>query len=70
MSRPAQALLERSQALPPLSRVLMGLTVVVLQWEMRRRTRKSLANLDDHLLDDVGLSRFEAQQEWDKPHWW
>lgn len=70
MSRPAHALLERSQALPPLSRALMGLTVVVLRWEMRHRTRKSLAKLDDHLLKDVGLGRLEAQEEWDKPFWW
>lgn len=70
MSRPTQALLERSQALPPLSRALMGLTVVVLRWEMHHRTRKSLAKLDDHLLKDVGLSRAAAEQEWDKPFWW
>lgn len=70
MSRPALALLERSQSLPPLTRVLMGLTMVVLNWEMRQRTRQSLAKLEDHLLDDIGLNRFEAQEEWAKPFWW
>lgn len=70
MSRPAEALLRRPQTLPPLSRALMGLTVVVAEWEMRRRTRKSLEALDDHLLKDVGLSRAEAEAEWDKPFWW
>ena len=70
MSRPALALLERSQSLPPLTRALMGLTMVVLNWEMRHRTRQSLAKLEDHLLDDIGLNRFEAQEEWAKPFWW
>jgi uncharacterized protein YjiS (DUF1127 family) len=69
MSRPALALLERSQALPPLARALMGLTVVVLNWEMRHRTRQSLAKLDGHLLNDIGLNRFEAEAEWAKPFW-
>ena len=70
MSRPVQALLRRPQSLPPLSRALMGLTVVVANWEMRHRTRNSLAALDDHLLKDVGLSRATAEAEWDKPFWW
>ena len=70
MSLPTLALLERSQSLPPLTRMLMGLTKATLNWEMRRRTRKSLEKLDDHLLSDIGLSRGQAQEEWQKPFWW
>jgi uncharacterized protein YjiS (DUF1127 family) len=36
---------------------------------MRHRTRKSLAKLDGHLLNDIGLNRFEAEAEWAKPFW-
>ncbi len=70
MSRPALALLQRSQSLPPISRALMGVTVAVLTWEMRARSRKSLAKLDDHLLRDIGVGRADAEVEWQKPFWW
>jgi uncharacterized protein YjiS (DUF1127 family) len=66
----ALALLEGSQSLPPLTRILMGLTKVVHNWEVQRRTRKSLAKLEDHLLKDIGISRHEAKVEWNKPFWW
>jgi uncharacterized protein YjiS (DUF1127 family) len=56
--------------LPPISRVLMGVVVTVARWETNRRTRKSLEKLDDHLLRDVGLTRVQAAEEWDKPAWW
>ena len=29
----------------------------------RRRQRRSLANLDDHLLRDVGITRHDVKQE-------
>jgi uncharacterized protein YjiS (DUF1127 family) len=34
-----------------------------------RRSRRSLADLDDHLLRDVGLSRAEARREAARPAW-
>ncbi len=39
------------------------------------RERRALAGLSDHLLDDVGLTRAEAQREaarpvWDAPEHW
>ncbi len=33
------------------------------------RQRKALANLDDHLLRDLGLTREEALREADRPLW-
>lgn len=69
MTQATFALLERSQALPPSSRALMGLTVAVLTWEMRHRTRASLAKLDDHMLGDIGLTRHDAEREVGKPFW-
>jgi uncharacterized protein YjiS (DUF1127 family) len=47
----------------------------LLQMAALRRQRLRLARLDDHLLEDIGLSRAEARREarrpaWDAPgHW-
>jgi uncharacterized protein YjiS (DUF1127 family) len=35
----------------------------------RQLQRKALLELDDHLLADVGLTRFEASREGCKPFW-
>lgn len=70
MSKSIEAALPQAHPLPPISRVLMGVAVTVARWETNRRTRKALENLDEHLLRDVGLTRAQAEQEWDKPVWW
>jgi uncharacterized protein YjiS (DUF1127 family) len=38
-------------------------------WYRRARERRALAELDDHLLRDCGLSRAEARREAAKPFW-
>ncbi len=38
-------------------------------WSRRRRTRPSLAELDDYMLRDIGLTRAEARQESSIPFW-
>jgi uncharacterized protein YjiS (DUF1127 family) len=38
-------------------------------WSERARMRRELRRLDDHLLDDVGLSREQIAAEIDKPFW-
>lgn len=35
----------------------------------RRRQRQALLELDDHLLDDIGLTREQATKEARKPFW-
>ncbi len=55
--------------LPPLARALHGLTLVVLAWEERRQTRRSLRDLDDHMLRDIGIPRDLALREGEKPFW-
>lgn len=42
---------------------------VIGVWIERSRERRALANLDDRLLDDVGISRSEATREIAKPFW-
>jgi uncharacterized protein YjiS (DUF1127 family) len=52
--------------LPP---VLRGLIETVAVWIVRRRQRQALAELGDHLLVDVGLSREQARREAARPFW-
>ncbi len=50
----------------------LALTVLfdtVALWAERRRQRRALAALPDHLLSDIGLSRADAEDEADKPFW-
>lgn len=37
------------------------------KWRTNARTRQQLAELEDHLLDDIGVSRKEALREANKP---
>ena len=52
--------------LPP---VLSGTIETIAVWILRRRQRQALAELDEHLLNDVGLSREQAHREANKPFW-
>jgi len=42
---------------------------IVHAWAGRRRQRAALAKLDDRLLADIGITRFEAAHEAAKPFW-
>lgn len=42
---------------------------VVWQWRQRRRSWTMLAQMDDYLLKDIGLTRGDAWQEAGKPFW-
>ncbi len=51
---------------------LLGL---VLSWVALRRQRIQLAELQPHILDDIGVTEAEARSEasrafWDAPHHW
>ncbi|MCX7286476.1 MAG: DUF1127 domain-containing protein [Rhodobacterales bacterium] len=48
-----------------IQRVINALTVA----SVRRRDRRALAQLDPHLLRDIGLTRDEADGEAIKPFW-
>ncbi len=41
----------------------------MLLWQQRAEERQRLADLSDHILRDVGLTRAEAESESDKPFW-
>lgn len=63
------SLLSGEQRLPALATVALAFAVVVTTWDKRRKTRKHLANLPDHLLKDVGVDAFAARDEASKPFW-
>lgn len=51
------------------SLILFDLVEKIVAWNARRRQRQALAELDQHLLDDVGLTREQARREAGKPFW-
>jgi uncharacterized protein YjiS (DUF1127 family) len=51
------------------ARALFGLLEILLVWQERARDRQRLAELDDHLLKDIGISRVDAWHEASKPFW-
>ncbi|MBI1172651.1 DUF1127 domain-containing protein [bacterium] len=55
--------------LPPLSRALLRATLVVVQWDLRRRTRQDLRAMPDFMLKDIGLDPSSAASEAAKPFW-
>lgn len=60
------------QGFPPRSRLRRVLTRMAGHcglWITRIRTRQALAELDDRLLRDVGLTRYDAAHETNKPFW-
>lgn len=46
-----------------------GLLDLLLRWDERRRQRRALAELDDRLLADIGLTAAEMRAESSKPAW-
>lgn len=69
MTSPAETLTLPLSSLPPLSRGLVGLALVVRAWEERSQTRRALTRLDSHLLRDIGLGARDAEDEARKPFW-
>lgn len=41
----------------------------VLSWLERARQRRQLAELGDHMLKDIGLTRADVEAETSKPFW-
>ncbi len=51
------------------ARGLVTAAVTVEAWNLRRRTRKHLKDIPDHMLFDIGLTRDEARTEASKYFW-
>jgi len=71
--------LSRSARPSRISRLANGVTLlfvgpltvvrVLSVWQARSTHRRVLAELDDHLLRDIGLTRADVQRELAKPFW-
>jgi uncharacterized protein YjiS (DUF1127 family) len=68
-SRNAIEVLSTMHTLPPLSQLAFALSVLVMTWEMRARTRKALAKMTADDLTDIGLSADEARREAGRFFW-
>ncbi|MEP5154901.1 DUF1127 domain-containing protein [Planktotalea sp.] len=63
------AFLDRQQPMPILATIAVRVAVTSSKWAKRRRTRRSLRNLDSHLLNDIGLTPEAAEIEANKRFW-
>jgi uncharacterized protein YjiS (DUF1127 family) len=66
----AGATVRRPPAITPFAAALARKAIAtLLSWGDRRRQRRALAELDDHLLRDIGLTRHQARVEALRPLW-
>ena len=69
-ARLARLVLERRRASDRgLGATLQVLVDQVMMWHERSRQRRQLAQLSDHMLRDIGLSRGDVWAECAKPFW-
>ena len=52
-----------------IARILTAVQATAETWSRRRRGRRALGDLSDHLLQDIGLDRFTAEREAERPCW-
>lgn len=53
----------------PIVRLYFKLTAMIKKWRTNRCTRKELERLSEFMLEDLGISRHQAEQEYTKPFW-
>lgn len=66
---PALERLVQRTTLPVSAKVAVQFADLCVQWADRRKSRRQLSRLPDAILKDVGLSHFQAAQEFEKPFW-
>lgn len=57
------------EALLSFRRATVSVFDTVFEWMDRRRQRRLLESLPEHLLQDIGVSRVDALREAGKPFW-
>lgn len=63
------AYLDAAVSLPATAEFALYVAVVMAKWSERQRSRRALRDLDDHLLQDIGVTRQEARVEAARPFW-
>lgn len=63
------AFLSAEPRLAPLASFALVAAVVVTKWSQNARTRRALAQLDDHLLQDIGVDPRAAHSEARRMFW-
>ena len=48
---------------------LLALLDLILIWIERHRSRRQLMKLEPRLLHDIGITRADAEREYEKPFW-
>ena len=61
--------LRPGQAPGKASRLLLKVNQIAEAWTERRRKRRALLELSDHMLKDIGIGRGDAYREGSKPFW-
>jgi len=61
--------LDTQAPLPAVAEFALRVAVTVTHWSERRRTRKALARLEPHRLDDIGKSDEDRWREAALPFW-
>lgn len=59
----------RSTLTAKLGTMLSEIIAMPRQWAGRRHERRALLRLDDHMLRDIGLDRFQAEEMAARPFW-
>jgi len=49
--------------------IMSGLFDTLYRWQAQARERRILAEMDQHMLKDIGLTRADVAMEIDKPFW-
>lgn len=69
MTTQSAATRSAASAAPMGTGIVTGAFDLLAVWNERRRQRRALMRLPDHLLSDIGVNRLEAGQEAEKPFW-
>ena len=59
----------RRQRMHSTTQALISIFDTMAAWRERNRQRRTLANLPDYMLKDIGVSRVDAWREAGKPFW-
>jgi uncharacterized protein YjiS (DUF1127 family) len=51
------------------TKIVVGWLRIIGRWVERSRQRRALAELEDHFLDDIGVTKSEAAREITRPFW-